>query len=200
MLRLTDAQHRHLRKVLRRAPDSIVWYTDGTGVIGSGSLMDSGVARGAEDAAHRTTAVRIAVAPPRSNDRLRFVVEKLQELGVGELIWLDTEFGQAKAPTAEKSRSWAVSALEQSRGGWLMTISGPMPIDLIERPSFAELSGEVSIDASTTLCIGPEGGWAPGELRSSAPLVSLGTTVLRTETAAIVGADRLIVGGLVDSD
>jgi len=43
-----------------------------------------------------------------------------------------------------------------------------------------------------TVVIGPEGGWAPGEIPDTMRRWSLGSTVLRVETAAIVAASRLV--------
>jgi 16S rRNA U1498 N3-methylase RsmE len=40
--------------------------------------------------------------------------------------------------------------------------------------------------------IGPEGGWAEGEVPDDAQRWDLGDTVLRLETAALVAAARLI--------
>mgnify|MGYP002076409617 CR=1 FL=1 len=39
-----------------------------------------------------------------------------------------------------------------------------------------------------TVAVGPEGGWAPGEVPDGLPTVGLGRTVLRVETAAVVAA------------
>jgi 16S rRNA U1498 N3-methylase RsmE len=43
-----------------------------------------------------------------------------------------------------------------------------------------------------TVVIGPEGGWAPGEIPESVTRLDLGTTILRVETAALVAAARLL--------
>jgi 16S rRNA U1498 N3-methylase RsmE len=40
--------------------------------------------------------------------------------------------------------------------------------------------------------IGPEGGWASGEVPDDVALWGLGDTVLRVETAALVAAARLL--------
>jgi 16S rRNA (uracil1498-N3)-methyltransferase len=49
------------------------------------------------------------------------------------------------------------------------------------------------------LVVGPEGGWTPDELAADLPRVALAPTVLRTETAAVVGAAILVAlrSGLV---
>jgi 16S rRNA U1498 N3-methylase RsmE len=43
-----------------------------------------------------------------------------------------------------------------------------------------------------TVCIGPEGGWAPGEVTAVPLAAGLGATVLRSDTAAVVAATRLL--------
>ena len=110
---------RHLRSVLRLADGAPVEYTDGAGTRGSGTLVPGGIERGQEERVDRLPRLVIAVAPLKAKDRMRFLVEKLTELGVSEVWWLATRFGQVPAPSDDRVRSWAVSALEQSRGTWL---------------------------------------------------------------------------------
>jgi 16S rRNA (uracil1498-N3)-methyltransferase len=138
----------------------------------------------------------VAVAPVRARDRVRFLVEKLAELGVDELRWIRTRYGQGAPPDRDKARSWAVGALEQSKGAWLMDISGPVPVDALDGDLLvADPRGGsfVPSDASRyTLVVGPEGGFADGEVPSGSFPVSLSSRILRTETAAIVGAATLL--------
>ncbi len=42
------------------------------------------------------------------------------------------------------------------------------------------------------LCVGPEGGFAPGEVPADATTIRLSESVLRTETAAVAGAVLLL--------
>ena len=49
--------------------------------------------------------------------------------------------------------------------------------------------GGRAVDADdTTIAVGPEGGWSPGELDAAGETVALGDTVLRVETAAVAAA------------
>ncbi|MEX1043869.1 MAG: 16S rRNA (uracil(1498)-N(3))-methyltransferase [Acidimicrobiia bacterium] len=48
------------------------------------------------------------------------------------------------------------------------------------------------------MAIGPEGGWAPGEIPEGAPVRSFGTSVLRVETAAVAAAVLAISQGSSD--
>ncbi|MGA9598526.1 MAG: 16S rRNA (uracil(1498)-N(3))-methyltransferase [Acidimicrobiia bacterium] len=192
---------RHLEKVLRYPDGGSVTYTDGAGLLGNGAWEGASLVRGDERTLSRSGPVTVAVAPPHSSSRVRFLVEKLGELGIGRLLWLRTEHGQGKPPRPEKAGAWARAALEQSGGVWLMAIAGPVTIGELSgwgTPVFAERGGRqpYHLDdvADPVLCIGPEGGWAPAEIPEGAPRVHLGDPVLRVETAAIVGAALMLYG------
>ena len=187
----------HLRRVLRVPAGTEVTYTDGAGIVGRGEWNGSTVERGDEEhAAARARSVTVVVAVPRSKERQRFMVEKLQELDVARLVWLDAERSQVPPPRDERIRMWAVGALEQSRGARLMEIGQARP---------SQVDGAIALDAdaatplrwpdgshSVTVVIGPEGGLTEDE-RSRWPAARLGPTILRTETAAIVAAGHLLL-------
>lgn len=182
----------HVATVLRRQSGDPVTYTDGTGTLGEGELVEGAVRRGSERAISDPPTTVLAVAPPAARDRARFLVEKLAELGVGELIWLRTRHGEGRPPSPDKVAMWCRGALEQSRGTWLMRVSGPVSIsELPQGTVFADSNGErIDLTGVPCVAVGPEGGWAPGEVSSAASTVALGATVLRVETAAIVAAVR----------
>jgi hypothetical protein len=92
-LQLSMMQWRHLTKVLRASQGDRVTYTDGLGMTGEGRLGNQVVERGEETFGERDTEIVVASAPPGSKDRQRYLVEKLAELGVARLIWLDTKPG-----------------------------------------------------------------------------------------------------------
>lgn len=188
------AQRDHLVKVLRRDPDgSTVSYTDGSGVVGEGILREGAVQRGPESEVTRGRQLTLAVAPPRNRDRQRFLVEKLGELGVTRLVWLATTHGSDRPPTARKSADWAVSALEQSRGAWLMHTDGRLVTwqDLDQPVVACDAEGGPNPGDPATVAVGPEGGWSEDEVPENARLWGLGATTLRVETAALVAVARL---------
>lgn len=188
-----EAAH-HLGTVLRRKPGESVTYTDGAGTIGAGELLDGAVRRGQERKVSPPPRTVVAVAPPTARDRARFLVEKLGELGVAELRWIRTRHGEGRPPSEDKVAMWCRGALEQSRGAWLMRVSGPVSVtDLPEGTVFADAEGErIAVTGVPCLAVGPEGGWAPDEIPAGAPTVSFGPSVLRVETAAIVAAVHVV--------
>lgn len=187
-------QWRHLTKVLRMARGDKVSYTDGLGRVGIGRLADHAVSRGDEHDVPRPSNLTVAVAPPASKDRQRFVVEKLAELGVARLQWLSTRHGKDRTASASKAFSWILAATEQSRGAWLMEPpQEPVELDQLDGPVVVCHPGGASEPIpARTLVIGPEGGFAEGELPSDLPLWDLGPTILRVETAAVVAASRIM--------
>ncbi len=183
----------HLRRVLRRGDGAAVTYTDGAGALGDGTLHGGSLRRGEERSVPLPSpAVTVAVAPPRSADRARLVVEKLAELGVDRLIWVRTEHGQARPPQPAKVRAWAVGALEQSRGAHLLAADegAVAPGDLTGTLWVADPSGDPPPAGAgpVTVLVGPEGGLAPGEVPAHGRRIGLGSRVLRTETAAVAAA------------
>ncbi|MFZ0014503.1 MAG: RsmE family RNA methyltransferase, partial [Acidimicrobiia bacterium] len=171
-----------------------VTYTDGLGTMGKGVLGSQALERGDEEKVAKPTRLTVAVAPPANKDRQRFLVEKLSELGVERLIWLETVHGKDRVASQSKVFSWILAATEQSRGAWLMEVA-----DETRRPDQLEPGwvachpgGSREVPQTSTVVIGPEGGFAEGELPEGVSTWDLGPTILRVETAAIVAAAKLI--------
>lgn len=192
-LDLTVLQSRHLTKVLRLNRGDRVTYTDGLGTVGEGVLASHAVERGTEKSVDRPTTLTVAVAAPSNKDRQRFLVEKLAEVGVERLLWLETRHGKDRVASAAKVFSWVLSATEQSRGAWLMEVS-PDPVRLTDlAPGWVAChpGGPTDVPETDTVVIGPESGFVDDELPSDARLWDLGPTVLRVETAALVAVAKL---------
>lgn len=193
-LSLSVVQWRHLTKVLRKNRGDEVTYTDGLGNLGSGRLGHMTIERGDERFVDRHHWLTVAVAPPANKDRQRFLVEKLSELGVARLDWLETRLGKNRPSPAPKVFSWVLAAVEQSRGAWLMEVSNDLVgWDQLEAPVVVcDPDGSQLTSNPRTVVIGPEGGWAESELPDHLPRWNLGPTVLRVETAAIIAAARIV--------
>lgn len=189
-LPLSDAQRSHLFKVLRAQEPAPVSYTDGAGVLGWGRLGQGEIARGEESSIPRPTDLTVAVAPPSSRQRARFLVEKLTELGVARIAWVRTRHSEGRPPPEGKVAAWVEAALEQSRGAWKPEVTEakigdfPPAKTVVAHPDGA---GRITRGSDLVLLIGPEGGLAEDEIPAGAQRLSLGPTVLRVETAAIVG-------------
>lgn len=195
-----DATH-HVFRVLRVRPGESVTVTDGAGkwracVAGDGALEPIDEVHQVQ---RRPNALTVGFAIPKQ-DRPEWIVQKLTELGVDRIVVLHAERSVVRWTDDRADRHLAklcrvsAEALQQSRGVWLPAIEGPMPAaELLPSAAAAEPGAPSIRREHTTVAIGPEGGWAPSELAAAASKVSIGTTVLRVETAAIVAASRMIM-------
>ena len=141
-------------------------------------------------------------------DRMEWGIEKCTELGVARIVPViarrtDAHLASAAAKRVERWRRIAVQAAEQSRRA-----GPPEIVDPIKLPDATRLAGGLRIvlaeseqktllrdvlaspfDGEILLAIGPEGGWADDELllfqKAGWISASLGSTILRAETAAI---------------
>lgn len=153
------------------------------------------------------------VAPPKA-DRLKWLVEKLTEVGVDRLVLLNTQRtvvtpGETRV---DKLKANVIAACKQCRRPWLMEIlplttfpsavheltSSSDRISFIAHPGAGQ-SSETEIPpkaAEISLMIGPEGGFTDSEVTlaiSSGILpISWPRTILRIETAAIVFSSLLL--------
>ena len=138
--------------------------------------------------------VIVAAAAPKGA-RLDWMIEKLAELGVSEFVPVRfarsvTEPGEGKRKRLEKI---AVAAAKQS-GAPVMKISPEQRVDQL--PADALLASPGSRDPAPAgggwVVVGPEGGLTAAEESRFSRRLSLGPTILRTETAAVVAAARLL--------
>jgi 16S rRNA (uracil1498-N3)-methyltransferase len=148
-------------------------------------------------------------------DRMEWAIEKCTELGVNRIVPLiarrtDAHLAAAAAKRAERWRRIAREASEQARRASLPEIAAPVKfsdavatcsglrIVLSESETGVQLRDAVTSDASgeITLANGPEGGWTEDELKSFREAgwtsASLGSTILRAETAAIAATAIVI--------
>jgi 16S rRNA (uracil1498-N3)-methyltransferase len=153
------------------------------------------------------TSVIVASAIPKG-DRADWMIEKLAELGVARFIPLAAERSVVLPAGRNKIERWERTAIEsakQSRRSGVMSIAGLTPLDdVIQSVATgwylstainampARSAIERGLPKELTLFIGPEGGWTDGEIArmNAAGLtgVSLTSTVLRVETAAVAAA------------
>jgi len=142
-------------------------------------------------------------------DRMEWAIEKCTELGVSQIVPViahrtDAHLAAASTRRAERWRRIATQAAEQSRRATPPEIAPPIKLpDALKIPEslrivLAESEEQTLLrdvlnspvtNAGITLAIGPEGGWTEDESHSFQKVgwisASLGTTILRAETAAI---------------
>ena len=142
-------------------------------------------------------------------DRMEWAIEKCTELGVSRIVPViahrtDAHLASAAVKRSERWRRIALQASEQSRRAVPPEIAAPVKLqDAVggtgalrvvlseseEQTLLREVLAAFFSGGDILLAIGPEGGWAEEELnlfqKSGWISASLGSTVLRAETAAI---------------
>jgi 16S rRNA (uracil1498-N3)-methyltransferase len=211
---LMDSESRHLATVLRGAVGDVVEVFDGEGRVAQATVaaLEKRAAIVAVDAVHEEPpepqSLTLATAVPKG-ERFDWLVEKATELGVTRLVPLITERStvEPRLSKLDRLRQLVISACKQSGRNRLMEIARLMtwPAFLASLPSERRLivatPEGVPIpevlsrhrDASLwCIAIGPEGGWTPGELdgarHEGAEIASVGSHILRIETAALAAA------------
>jgi 16S rRNA (uracil1498-N3)-methyltransferase len=222
-VRLDGAEAHHLLHVLRAKPGLAVVLFDGSGAEFDATVARTNraavylnVSLRREVDREAAVAVTLGVALPKG-DRQRWLVEKATELGVARLVPLITARGVAQpvGTALERFQRAVVEAAKQCGRNRLMEIGEPQPwgefvrgtapvnaIRLVAHPGGIAASAALRCEGSAAepvwLAIGPEGGLNEPEVRQALDAdwksVDLGPRLLRTETAAIVLAARVVLG------
>lgn len=154
----------------------------------------------------------LGVALPKG-DRQRFLIEKCTELGVAEIVPLTTarSIAEATPGAVDRLKRYVIEASKQCERNRLMRIAEATPLaTFLDHPPPDAIrwiaDEQAAPDETIAMCghpwehaarvrlrvflaVGPEGGWRPDETRLARERnwqpISLGSRVLRTETAAI---------------
>mgnify|MGYP005994767991 CR=1 FL=1 len=207
-----DTRH-HLGRVLRLRAGETVELIDGEGGLASAAWTAAGSATLREQvvrAARPATSVSLAVAPPRPS-RLDWLVEKAVELGLMDILLLQTEHTarSLQPKRLERLQRKADEALLQCRRLWRVRIHRARALDqVLAAHAGAVWYGRVPADAEREtpphppawptpprdgeplrLVVGPEGGLSAAEQslldERGARGVCCGQGILRVETAAL---------------
>ncbi len=194
---LDDDTAHHLRRVLRLRDGESVSVTDGCGrwclatVVSERTSLriEPMSAVVAEPPVARP--ITVAAAIPKG-DRLDWMVQKVTELGVARLVLLDADRSVVRWQPDRVERHLARlqriadDALRQSRRIMRLQIDAPTPTNaVLDGFVVAEPGGRSLGVDDTAVAVGPEGGWSDAELALAGGRIDLGTTILRTETAAV---------------
>ena len=208
---ITGDDARHAVRALRIRPREEITVSDGRGTVVRARCAEVSPSHLRVDVIARDhiqkpdPLVIVFPAVPKGG-KLETIVQKLTEIGVDEIHpWFSARsvvhWDAAKAAArTQRIRAVAREAAMQSRRVWLPSVSEPGPIgDLPELTLVLHEEAREGLIAampsvaprSVGLVIGPEGGLDSDEVErlveAGAHPVSLGGSILRTDTAAIVG-------------
>ena len=153
----------------------------------------------------------LAIAPTKNMDRIEWLAEKATEVGLDSITFLNCRFSERKVIKTERVERIVVSAMKQS-----LKYCKPVVEDMIDFKKFIaqERQGAKFIahcydservlfkdvlvpGEEATVLIGPEGDFSPEEVELAVKAgyrpISLGSSRLRTETAALVACHTYIL-------
>ncbi len=160
--------------------------------------------------------IHLAMAPTKNMDRTEWMAEKATEIGLDELTLLDCRFSERRSVKTDRIDKILVAAMKQSHKAWKPVLHDmqafkqfvgradlPPQRFIAHCYDMADVGGGAKpylLDAlmalpaqaasSLLVLVGPEGDFSVDEVRLAHQAgfrsVSLGTSRLRTETAALV--------------
>lgn len=206
---LTNEEHKHATKVLRKDVGEKIHITDGKGNLYIAEISEIASKKSSLNIISKVTSsnknnLHIAIAPTKNISRFEFFLEKATEIGINQITPLLCDHSERKIIKPERLEKILISAMKQSKNFHLPVLNKMMKYtDFIinnksehkyiahceesnKKNNFSSLNNQ----KETVILIGPEGDFSPKEIelakQSNFKELSLGETRLRTETAAIV--------------
>ncbi len=203
-------ESKHIVKVLRKSVGDTLYITNGNGIlftaeiefISNNKCTAKIVSKEKQD--KRNYNLHLAVAPTKMNERYEWFLEKAAEIGIDTVTPIICDHSERKVIKKERFERILQSAMKQSLNCYLpklndaisfkdfinQEIKGQLFIAHCEDTDRKSLKNELKAKTDVTILIGPEGDFSVKEiemaLKHNFIPVTLGTTRLRTETAAIV--------------
>lgn len=208
-LTLNAEESKHVCKVMRKSVGDQVLILDGKGkkaiaeiVVAHHKKAEVAILSTESVKQRSKTNLTIAIAPTKNLSRMEYFVEKATELGVDRVVPILCSQSERKVLKTDRMEKIAVAAMKQSGQLFLPKIQELTPIKefvsatkngLIaycpNHKTNPQLLNEVKNQANITILIGPEGDFTEEEvnfaLNNGYKTVSLGNSILRTETAGV---------------
>lgn len=211
----------HLAHVMRKKEGDVIRVVDGRGTAYDVTLttIKKKIAVGRIDASYQNhnepeLKVAIAIGILKNPSRFDFLVEKVTELGVCEIIPMTTGRTIPRRAKVDRWQKLALAAMKQCGRSFLPEVAELQPfsdvfgkiraydVALVCHESAKVISALADVlhgnPKSILMLIGPEGGFSEEEfsscVRAGCVAVSLGPRRLRTETAAIAAAALALSG------
>lgn len=203
-------ESKHIVKVLRKKIGDVLHITNGKGWLFSAEIISADIKNCIAEITSKTLQekksyhLHLAVSPTKMNDRYEWFLEKATEIGVDTITPIICDQSERKVIKMDRFEKILQSAMKQSLNCYLPKLnkaisfksfmgqrfSGQLFIAHCEETKKKPLKKELKANSDLTILIGPEGDFSVKEiemaLQNNFIPVTLGSTRLRTETAAIV--------------
>lgn len=211
-------ESKHIVKVLRKKEGDILYITNGKGLLFQAKIcsalekMCQVNILSIEEQSAKDFYIHLAVAPTKMNERYEWFLEKATEIGIDEITPIICEHSERKTIKNERFEKIILAAVKQSNQFFVPKLNESIPLkDFLNQPHTGELfiahcdnlhktplKNSFSTKQKYTLLIGPEGDFSTNEINNAIAKgfqpVTLGSTRLRTETAAIVACHSFVYG------
>ena len=221
---LTEEDSWHAAKVLRLKPGDRIVIVDGQGTWCEAELVQTHpknchamiISRSAGHEKRNYT-LHVAVAPTKNADRIEWFVEKATEIGIDHITPLLCRKSERKNINNDRLRKVDIAAMKQSLKAYLPFIHNITPCEeFILQPADGKkfiahchssdlpfMGNLVSKGEAVTILIGPEGDFSAEEVllavKNGFTEITLGTSRLRTETAALAACHTVAVMNNLDN-
>jgi len=215
LITLGEEESGHCVRVLRHKEGDEIFITDGRGRLSRARIVSAApksveaeVIGTEENFGTHPYKLTMAVCPTKNLDRYEWFVEKAVEIGVDKIVPVIGDRSERKVIKTDRLQRLILSATKQSLKGVVPAVcesesvknfilSAEEDVKLIcycfegQKLSVKEALAGMEEGSSVAILIGPEGDFSPEEVRLALEKgfkpVHLGTSRLRTETAAIAG-------------
>lgn len=210
LLSLEEDTARHIVQVLRMTEGASLELANGKGSSAICIITEAGKKKctvrieSVREIPPARPALHLAVALTKNASRNEWLLEKATEMGVSRITPLITQRTERERFRFDRLNNIIISAMMQSQQYWLPELAAPQPLEQVIEggkdgqmliahcmPGIARapLSGVLQPGRNTLILIGPEGDFTKEEvtlaMQHGAKGITLGTTRLRTETAAM---------------
>lgn len=209
-------ESKHIIKVLRKSIGDKLQITNGKGWLFNAEISFADIKNCLANITTKSFQkpkdyrLHMAVAPTKMNDRYEWFLEKATEIGIDTITPIICDHSERKIIKTDRFEKILLSAMKQSLHYYKPTLNdeisfndflkqdfkGQQFIAHCEETDKSSLKDELKTNQDVTILIGPEGDFSVKEIEMAKTNhfipVTLGTTRLRTETAAIVACHSVV--------
>lgn len=211
IIELPEDESKHCIRVLRKKRGDEIILIDGKGHKAICKIIDDNPKKCSLEIVEKlyfekvlSNELHIAIAPTKNFDRIDWMLEKCTEIGISEITFLESENSERSKINMERCEKILIQSIKQSKQYWLPQLNNLTPIkQFISNTNLLKYNclmawcneHQVSINKafvpnqSTLVLIGPEGDFTKNEanfaIENNFKTITLGNTILRTETAAV---------------
>ncbi|MES2797642.1 MAG: 16S rRNA (uracil(1498)-N(3))-methyltransferase [Bacteroidota bacterium] len=214
---LNEDDSKHAVKVLRHKVGDLINLVDGKGNWVTAKVVNTNFANLKLDLQSIVNEynqpnyyIHIAIAPTKNNDRIEWFLEKTVEMGIDEITFIQTQKSERKELKLNRLEKIAVAAMKQSKKAYLPKINPLIKLNdflkqdlnnfqkfvaFVEQDNNNYLHNLANKKGTYLVLIGPEGDFSNEEIetlkKKDFQCISLGKSILRTETAGITVCNTL---------